>query len=138
MSGAASWCLIAIVLLFAFVTVALLAALAMAVIKINHKLEKLTNTLEPIAVKASDTLESVQRVTSSVGEKADQILTRGVALTENVSTNVERTASAVQKTVTTPLIKLSSVIAGVSKSVSVYATSGRSNGTSTGTKDPKE
>jgi hypothetical protein len=73
----------------------------------------------------------------SVGEKADQILSRGVELTDNVSGNVEKTANVVHQTVTTPLIKLSSVIAGVSRGLSVCTGQNRSNG-HTNNSDSKE
>lgn len=110
------------------IVVALLAVVAISLLKLNQKLERITDMAEPVVNKASDTLDSVQRVTSNVGEKADKILARGVELTESVSGNVEKTATVVHQTVTTPLIKLSSVIAGVSKSVSVYTGRSQSNG----------
>jgi len=128
LSPVAASCIVIFVLLFALITVALLAVLAVAMLKLNKQLDVITTMAEPVAVKASDTLDSVQRITSSVGEKADQILTRGVELTDSVSTNVEKTATVVQTTVTTPLIKLSSLIAGVSKTISVYSGAGRNNG----------
>jgi hypothetical protein len=114
--------------LFGLITVVLLGVVAVALVKLNSKLETITNMAEPVVNKASDTLDSVQRVTASVGEKADVILTRGVALTDSVSGNVEKTAAVVQQTVTTPLIKLSSVIAGVSKGMSFYVGTSRGNG----------
>jgi len=128
MTPVATTLLFIMVAVFALIAVAMLAILAIALVKLNKQLEKITNLAEPIAVKASDTLDGVQRVTMSVGEKADQILTRGVELTGSLSTNVERTTTVVQETVTKPLIKLSSVIAGVSKTISVYTGSSRSNG----------
>jgi predicted PurR-regulated permease PerM len=128
MTSLATALLFVIVAVFALIAVGMLAIVAIALIKLNKQLEKLTNLAEPLAVKASDTLEQVQRVTMSVGEKADQILTRGVDLTDNVSTNVERTANVVRQTVTKPLIKLSSVIAGVSKTIAVYSGTSRHNG----------
>ncbi|MGO8670922.1 MAG: hypothetical protein ACLQVD_06125 [Capsulimonadaceae bacterium] len=112
--------------LFVLVVAGILVVVAVALVKLNKKLDQLTNIAEPVAVKITDTLDQVQRATESVSEKADQILTRGVVLTDSVSENVERTAEVVRHTVTTPLIKLSSVIAGVSKTISVYA--GHSNG----------
>jgi predicted PurR-regulated permease PerM len=123
--------LIVITLILAIGTllcVGILAAIAIGITKLNQKIEKITDMAEPVVNKASDTLDTVQRVTTNVGEKADVILTRGVELTDKVSGNVEKTATVVQQTVTTPLIKLSSVIAGVSKSLSVYAGNSRANG----------
>lgn len=138
LNGVAAGCVVGFVLLFGLITVALLAVVAVAIVKLNKQLDSLTKLAEPVAVKASDTLDSVQRVTSNVGEKADRILSRGVELTDTVSTNVERTATVVQQTVTTPLIKLSSLIAGVSRTVSVYSGGGRGNGHSKSTNQVKE
>ena len=128
MTLTATICLFITVAVTQLIVVVLLAIAAISLLKLNQKLEKITDMAEPVVNKASETLDSVQRVTSNVGEKADQILTRGVALTENVSGNVEKTATVVHQTVTTPLIKLSSVIAGVSKGMSVYTGRDQSNG----------
>ena len=128
-NGWAMGSLFVFVALFALITVGLLGALVFALMKLQKQVDTLTGELDPVIGKASDTLDTVQRVTQNVGEKADTILTRGEALTENVSSKVENTAGMVQKTVTTPLIGLSSLIAGVSKGFSVYARSaGRPKG----------
>jgi predicted PurR-regulated permease PerM len=126
------------VAIFALITVVLLGVLAFAMIKINKQLDKFTTMAEPLVIKATDAIETVQRVSMNVGEKADQILSRGETLTDNVSSNVERTASVIQRVVTTPLINLSSLISGVTKGFSVYGGhSARSNG-HTNAEKPKE
>lgn len=130
LSATASIALIFFVIFFALLSVVLLAVVAVALRKISQQVEKITVMAEPAISKATDTLETVQRVTMSVGEKADNILSRSETLTDNVSDRVERTASVVQHAVTTPLVNLSSWIAGVSKGFAVYggAVSGKSNG----------
>lgn len=115
--------------LFAIIAVSLLGVMAFALTKLVKLLDTITNKLDPLIVKATDTIETVQRVTANVGEKADQILTRGESLTDTVSSRVEQTADVVQKAVTGPLINLSSLIMGVSKGVEVY-TKSSSNGKS--------
>lgn len=120
LNDAASWVLVVFGAIFALMAVGLLGVLAFAMTKIQQQLTKLTDKLEPVVIKASDTLDTVHRVTVTVGEKADHILTRGEVMTENVSHNVEKTAVAVQSAVTTPLINLSSLITGVSKGFSVW------------------
>jgi len=120
MSIAATTSLFIFVGLFALITVGLLGAMAFALMKLVSLLDKVVSKIDPVIAKATDTIETVQRVTTNVGEKADQILTKGEALTDNVSDRVEKTAGVVQKSVTEPLIKLSSLITGVSKGFSVY------------------
>jgi len=117
------------VAIFSVIAVGALVAVAIALNKLQQQVDKLTTKVEPVIVKASTTLDTVQRVTVSVGEKADTILTRGESLTDNVSQKIETTANVVENTVTKPLINLSSLIAGVSKGVSVY-THGGTNGNS--------
>jgi hypothetical protein len=100
-------------------------------VKLTNKIDEFTNKAEPAIAKATDTLDQVQRVTSSVGEKADRILSRGEQLTDRVSTNVEKTATVVQQAITTPLINVSSWIAGVTRGVSAFGgaiKNGRSDG----------
>lgn len=116
----ASLALIVFVVVFASIAVGALVVVAIALNKLQQQVDKLTGKMEPVIVKASNTLDTVQRVTVNVGEKADTILTRGETLTENVSHKVETTATVVENAVTKPLIGLSSLIAGVSKGVDVY------------------
>ena len=115
--------------IFSLIAVGALVGIAVALNKLQQQVDKLTTKVEPVIAKASTTLDTVQRVTVSVGEKADTILTRGEALTDNVSQKIETTATVVENTVTKPLINLSSLIAGVSKGVSVYSHGG-TNGNS--------
>jgi len=126
MSIAATTSLFIFVGLFALITVGLLGAMAFALNKLVKLLDTVVGKIDPVLVKATDTIETVQRVTTNVGEKADQILTKGESLTDNVTDRVEKTADVVQKSVTGPLISLSSLITGVSKGFSVYSHS--SNG----------
>lgn len=116
----ASFALVFFVVLFALTTVGLFAVLAIAVTKMQQQVTKLTNKLEPVIAKVSTTLDTVQRITTNVGEKANVILTRGETLTENLSHKVETTSDVVQETVTKPLINLSSLLAGISRGFSVW------------------
>lgn len=105
---------------FALITVGLLGAMAFALSKLVKTLDTVVSKIDPVLSKATDTIETVQRVTANVGEKADQVLTKGEALTDNISEKVERTADVVQKSVTGPLINVSSMITGISKGFAVY------------------
>ena len=116
----ASFSLVFFGAIFALTTVGLFGAIAFAIKKIEQQLEKLTNMAEPVIAKATTTLDTVQRITVNVGEKADSILTKGEAITDTVSEKVGQTTTVVQETVTTPLINLSSLITGVSKGLSVW------------------
>lgn len=106
--------------LFSIIAVALLGVMAFALTKLVKLLDTITNKMDPAIVKATDVIETVQRVTTNVGEKADQILARGETMTDSVSDRVEKTAEVVQQAVTGPLINLSSLITGVSKGFEVY------------------
>ena len=117
--------IIILVMLFGLITVALLGGIAFALTKLNKLAEKGIDKLEPVVVKASGTLDSVQRVAVSVGEKADHILSKGEELTDSVTVQVEKTATVVEKAVTTPLINLSSLISGVSRGVSAWSHAAR-------------
>ena len=120
MTTAATTALFIFVGLFAIVTVAFIGLIAIALTKLVKQVDTLADKLDPILGKATDTIETVQRVTTNVGEKADQILTKGETLTDSLSVKTERTANVVQKSVTGPLISISSLITGISKGFSVY------------------
>jgi predicted PurR-regulated permease PerM len=125
---AASIALIVFVILFGLVTVALLGIVAFCLVKMQQQIDRLTTMAEPLAQKASTTLDEVQRVTVNVGDRADTILGRGETLTDHVASKVEQTATVIQSTVTSPLIKLSSLVNGIIAALTAYtrATTGAS------------
>jgi len=120
MSDATQIALFIFVGIFAVTTVVLMGAMAFALSKLVKLLDTLADKLDPVVAKATDTIETVQRITANVGEKADTILSKGEMLTDKVTVKVEETSEIVQKAVTGPLITVSSVIAGISKGFSVY------------------
>ena len=103
------------VVIFAIMTVALLGIIAFTLHTTRQKLEEALDKAEPVLAKTTETLDTIQRVTNNIGERADNILGRGEALTDEVSRKIENTASVVQKTVSVPLIRFSSVISGVTE-----------------------
>jgi uncharacterized protein YoxC len=114
----ALYAVLVFVVIFALVTVVLLGMIALTLRVTHSKLEEALDKMEPLLAKTSETLDTVQRVTNNVGARADTILEKGEALTDDVARKVEKTASFVQKAVETPLIKVSSVIAGVTEGLS--------------------
>ena len=106
--------------LFSLVTVGLLGAIAVAISKLVGLLEKGLDKVDPIILKTTNAIDTVQRVTTNIGAKADQVLVKGEALTDDVSGRVEKTAGVVQSAVIKPLIDVSSIISGISKGFQVY------------------
>ncbi len=126
-----TWAEIALLIfggLFSLITVALFGAIAFALNKLVSLLTTATDKMDPLIVKATDAVETVQRVTVNIGQKADQVLVKGEALTDDVSGRVEKTAEVVQSAVISPLINVSSLINGVTKGFAVYARPGAGNG----------
>lgn len=109
------------------IVVGLFAAIAIALRKVEQQVEKVTRMAEPLVAKVSNTLDTVQRITENVGEKADTILTKGEALTDDLAVKVEKTSTVVQKSVASPLINLSSLITGLSAGLSVWGRSATEN-----------
>lgn len=128
MADATQIALFVFVGIFAVTTVALMGVMAFALSKLVKLLDTLADKLDPVVAKATDTIETVQRITANVGEKADAILSKGETITDNVAVKVEETAEVVQKSVTGPLITASSIIAGISKGFSVYAHPSKDDG----------
>jgi hypothetical protein len=122
------------VAMISLVVVGLLAGLVIGLNKLNEKIDLALEQARPVIAKTTDVLDTVQRVTMNVGERADQILSQGEELTAKISTKVDHTASVVEKTVTSPLINLSSVLAGVTRGFGKFNRSvhdGDSGGTHT-------
>jgi len=120
LSGAGLAAFMLFVALFALLTVGMLAGILIAVLFFNRKFEAFAQKADPAITKLTDTLEQVQRVTMTIGERADSILARGERMTDTVSDNVEKTSYVVRNTVTKPLIELSSLMNGLSKGFSAW------------------
>ncbi len=116
----AFWIFMFFVFVMSITTVVLLAGVVFGLTKLNDKIDQTLETARPLVEKTSTLLDTAQRVTMNTGEKVDSILTEGEELTGRLSRKVDHTASIVEKTVTTPLINISSVIAGVSKGFEVF------------------
>ena len=71
--------------LFSLVTVAFLGVIALAVSKLVGLLDKVTREMEPVILKTTNAIDTVQRVTTNIGVRADQVLVKGEALTDDVS-----------------------------------------------------
>ena len=106
------------VVIFALLTVALLGIIAFSLRALQAKVDGVLTQVSPVLDKTTETLDMVQRVTSNVGDRADAILTRSEEMTDDLARKVEATSSVVQKAVSTPLINLSSVVAGVTEGLS--------------------
>ena len=120
LTSAASLAVIIFVFIFGFTTVTLLAVVAYCLYKMQQQVDRLTTLAEPLANKASTTLDEVQRVTVSVGDRADTILERSEHLTDHVASKIEQTSTIIQSSVTSPLIKVSSLVNGILAALSSY------------------
>jgi uncharacterized protein YoxC len=108
------------VAIFAMVTVSLLAGLVYGINKLNAKVDSTIEDLKPLIAKSNDVLDTVQQVTETVGARADSILKEGEEVTASVARKVDRAASVVEKTVTSPLIQISSIFAGLSSGLHAF------------------
>ncbi len=106
------------VVIFALLTVALLGMIAFSLRSLQTKVDTALDQVAPVLSKTTETLDTVQRVTSNIGERADAILERSESATEDVARKVEATASVVQKSISTPLINFASLVAGITEGLS--------------------
>jgi hypothetical protein len=108
------------VAIFAITTVSLLAGMVIGLNKLNEKIDSTIESVRPLIAKSTDVLDTVQRVTMNVGDRADAILSQGEEMTANVARTVDRTSTVVEKAVTDPLINVSSAFAGISRGLKSF------------------
>jgi predicted PurR-regulated permease PerM len=89
--------------------------------KLNDKVEALMPKVDPILSKVDHTLLMVNEKVATIGDKAEHIVTQGEEVAESVHSKVDQTATAVQKTVHTPLIALNALAAGVTQGVKTFS-----------------
>lgn len=105
---------------FALITAAALAGIAYALTKLNARLEELIGKADPLLAKTDQILTVTNEKVASLGDRAEGILTQGEETAESVHHKVDKTATAVQRTIHAPIIGLNSLAAGVSRGVETF------------------
>jgi uncharacterized protein YoxC len=121
LNPAASAVLVIFYLVLSLVVIALLLVLVMALVKLNAKLEALESRLNPMLDKAEEILTVTSDKVSTIGDRTEEILSQGEAITETVHDRVDRTSIAVQRTIHAPLIGLNSLAAGLTRGLHTFS-----------------
>lgn len=118
-------------LLLSLGTFVVFLLLALGLNRLNTKLEELTARVDPLLAKTDQILTVTNDKITSLGDKAEGILAQGEEVAENVHHKVDRTATAVQRTIHAPIIGINSLAAGVTRGVETFGQLQRGrNGTS--------
>jgi hypothetical protein len=115
-------------ILLSLCTAAALGLLAFGVSKLNAKLEELTAKVDPLLTRADEMLTLTNDKLSAIGDRAEEVLARGEETAESVHQKVDKTATAVQRTIHAPIIGLNSLAAGVSRGVETFGKLQRRDG----------
>lgn len=127
LNGTASTVLVIGFIVLSLVTAVALAGLAFGLTKISSLLEQLTTQAEPVLGKTEEILTVVSDKVASIGDRAEGILAQGEEAAESVHDKVDKTATAVQRTVHAPIIGLNSLAAGLSEGIKAFGTLQRQN-----------
>lgn len=114
-NGAASAVIVVWFVLSSLVLVALLALVALTLIKLQARLDTVTERVEPLLLKTDALLTAADERLRTVGAKAETLLTTGETLAVTVQERVEQTSGAVQRTVNAPLIQANAVASGFTR-----------------------
>lgn len=129
LSGAATIALVIGYIGFGLVTAAAFAGIAFALTRLNSKLSELIDKADPILAKIDEALTVTNNKIAAIGDKAEGILAQGEETAETVHHKVDKTATAVQRTVHAPIIGLNSLAAGLSRGVETFGKLQRRSGT---------
>jgi uncharacterized protein YoxC len=94
--------------------------IALGLGRLNAKLDDLIAKLDPVLSKTDQILSTTNDKLASIGDKAEEILVQGEGVAETVHSKVDKTATAVQRTIHAPIIGLNSFAAGVSRGVETF------------------
>jgi len=120
LSETASWLLVIGYIFCALVTAGALVGMAFALRALNAKLEDLVAKVDPLLAKSDEILTVTHNKIASIGDKAEEILAQGEETAESVHHKVDKTASAVQRTIHAPIIGVNSLAAGISRGVETF------------------
>lgn len=117
-----------VIALFDVASVLVLAIFARAAYKqirrLNEKADGLLEQAEGVLAKVKETAVAVgdraEQVSSDVARKAERIVGLSERVAERVAQRVDTTSALVQEAISTPMINLASVRAGIGKSLEVW------------------
>ncbi|MBC8139827.1 MAG: hypothetical protein H7Y38_00120 [Armatimonadetes bacterium] len=95
--------------------IGLLAVIAVALTKLQEKLEEVATKAEPLFAKTDALVVLADEKLRSVGERAETLLTTSEEIATNVQVRVEQTGGTVQRTVNAPLIQANAVASGLTR-----------------------
>jgi hypothetical protein len=120
LSETASWLLVIGYVFCSLVTAGALFGMWMALRALNAKLEDLVAKADPLLAKTDEILTVTHDKIASIGDKAEEILAQGEETAESVHHKVDKTATAVQRTIHAPIIGVNSLAAGISRGVETF------------------
>jgi len=120
LNAIASWLLVIGYLIGGLIVASALVMMALALQKLNAKLDEVVSKIDPHLTKADEILTITNDKIASIGDKAEEILAQGEETAENVHHKVDQTATVVQRTIHAPIISLNSLAAGVSRGMETF------------------
>jgi hypothetical protein len=103
--------------IIAFCSLVLLLAVAFLAMSMKKLLD---SSVTPVLEDVKSTVDSVNKLVETVDGKVDRILGVGEDTVRKVSGRVVATSEVMQDTITTPLITLSSAVAGIAKAIETW------------------
>lgn len=97
-----------------------LAAMAAALWKLNQLVGDLTQKIDPILARATETLDKVEKTSGVVEQRVNVAIDRTTHLINKVSERVDTTTAVAEEAVTGPLIGAASLVAGWRTGVQTY------------------
>jgi hypothetical protein len=115
LNGVASAVLVIWFILSSLTLIALLAVIAVALVKLQAKLDEVVERVDPLLGKADTLLVVAEDKLRIVGDRAESLLTTGEEIAVTVQDRVDKTTGTVQRTVNAPLIQANALRAGLSQ-----------------------
>lgn len=120
LNGVASSILVVWFVILSLVVLGVLGGMAFVLWKVNAKIDQLTPKVEPLLDKVDQALTAANDRLSAIGDRTEHIVAQGEEVAVNVHNKVDRTATAVQRTVHAPIIMLNALAAGVSHGFGMF------------------
>lgn len=115
LNGVASAVIVIWFVLSSLALIALLAVVTLTLVKLQAKLEELTQRVDPLLTKTDALLTVADEKLRVVGERAETLLATSEEIAETVQERVERTTGTVQRTVNAPIIQANALTAGLTR-----------------------
>lgn len=108
-------------LIASLLNIILIAVLAIALVRLNTKLDELTRRVDPLVGTADQLLRLANEKLTTMSGVAENLLEHGEAVAATVHSRTESTSTVIQRTIMTPFVGANALLSGITHGFATFS-----------------